>query len=89
MKSILISVCTAGSLAFAALPVELDSSPGKALESHALIAASKPPGEGRRIELVRSRSAYEVHGLTAPVDRSLEVLDGDAFAWRRRKSRLA
>ncbi len=42
-----------------------------------------------RSERLRSRTAYDVYGLTAPVDRSFEVLEGDAIAWRSIKVMLA
>lgn len=89
MKSIPVFVCTVGLMAGALLSTDPERLTGPATDGASSVSQLERPMDNRRIDLVRSRSAYDVHRLTAPTDRSIEVLDGDAFAWRRRKSRLA
>ena len=43
----------------------------------------------KRLEFARKRPAYDVRSLRVPVDRSIEVLEGDAIAWRSARRMLA
>ena len=89
MKSKFLFVCYAVSVvsvAAVAGPDRLFSEEHGAVAALPIVVSN---GDVSRPQLARKRPAYDVRSLTIPVDRSFEVLEGDAIAWRSARRMLA
>ena len=89
MKSISILVSAVGLLLCGTLSASANEIPQEHLRVDTAAAFAMQLRNDMLRPVVRSRSSYDIYGLTAPVDRSFEVLEGDYIAWRSPKYRLA